>query len=268
MIAEAIAKIQQITLLGTNPQSATVGDYVVLPNGTVTDLTPIAEKRLSRPRRLEQRVLFEDVESFLHYYAQFQGGVLFATMDPQLACVKAIFDYHDKDGGNWCKHVARFKPVQTLPWKQWLEYNGAKMSQQEFAVFMEDHAMDVHSPDPATMLEVARELEVKRDVQFAGGTRTTDGNTVLQYAEETTTRVGKGQIAFPSEFRFFLKTHQGFGAMSVNARLRYRLQDGKVTLWYDLVKPHEVLERVMTEALDKIEAATGQKIMLGQLGVE
>lgn len=53
-------------------------------------------------------------------------------------------------------------------------------------------------------------------------------------------------------------------AYSIDARLRWRLKERVLTLWYELVKPHLVVRDALTQIADEITSTTGIKPLNGQ----
>jgi hypothetical protein len=49
----------------------------------------------------------------------------------------------------------------------------------------------------------------------------------------------------------------------IDARLRYRVKDGALTIWFELVRPHKVLEAAFRETWARIEQETQTPILLG-----
>lgn len=53
----------------------------------------------------------------------------------------------------------------------------------------------------------------------------------------------------------------------VEAKLRYRIGDGgKLSIWYELVRPHKVIEAAVKELRATIATDTGLNILVGSLG--
>jgi hypothetical protein len=54
----------------------------------------------------------------------------------------------------------------------------------------------------------------------------------------------------------------------VEARLRYRIADGgKMTMWFDLLRPHKVLEDALSFVWKAIEAELGMQVLNGGIKV-
>jgi hypothetical protein len=51
--------------------------------------------------------------------------------------------------------------------------------------------------------------------------------------------------------------------VEVRARLRYRIQEGKLTMWYDLWRPDKAKEEAFNRKLVEIGESVDQSIILG-----
>jgi uncharacterized protein YfdQ (DUF2303 family) len=52
-------------------------------------------------------------------------------------------------------------------------------------------------------------------------------------------------------------------AYPVEARLKYREKDGKVTFWYELIRQDRVFKSAVTDELRRIQEATGFNVVSG-----
>lgn len=50
---------------------------------------------------------------------------------------------------------------------------------------------------------------------------------------------------------------------AVEARLRYRIDGGKMQMWYELVRPHKILEDAVSAVWDEIADALGATVLNG-----
>ena len=68
----------------------------------------------------------------------------------------------------------------------------------------------------------------------------------------------------PEVFALGVPVFENGDRYRVEARLRYRIADGgKLTLWYDLLRPHKILEDAMRFQWKAIEAALGVTVLNG-----
>lgn len=159
---------------------------------------------------------------------------------------------------------ATFTIAQTVEWATWQANNGKRKTQQEFAEFIEDNSADIFDPSAADMMMVARELEAKKEVNFASAVRLDNGQTQFHYSEETRGTVGKGKLEIPEFFKIRLRAYLGAPPVEVMARLRYRIAENKLSMWYDLLRPHKVKEQAFEAIVTEVSKATGSTVLIGK----
>jgi uncharacterized protein YfdQ (DUF2303 family) len=230
---------------------------VVLPEGySLKDL----ETSMIAPTRFRGAVKVQDVKSFVALVNEFKGDStkLFGTVSP--STFVGVFNVHSAKGGpGWGDHRVSYSCPLSTEWKTWTGSDKKGMNQVDFAQFIEDNLPDI--VDGATMLEVSRTLEAKKKVNFASGIRLHDGQNQFTYEEQIEGTAGKGQIKVPETFDLGIPVFEGGPRYKVEARLRYRINDGKLVLWYDLTRPHKILEDAVKAVWAEIETATELTIL-------
>lgn len=242
----------------------------VLPDGYV--IRPLAE-HLVEPIRVKQAVVLLTAADFVAYWVRFKDDTSVIFGDERTATYGAIFDYHTAQGTpHWCTHTAKYACPKSKEWVTWSENSGKRMAQEAFALFIEDNYPDITFPSHAEMIQVSTSLQVKKDVSFASSTRLADGQVQLMYNEEirgTAAVHGSqaGSLKVPDEFTISVPVFLGGAAVSLQARLRYRIVQGKLEMWYDLHRPHKALEAATAVVTQAIRVAIGADPMfLGAAG--
>lgn len=243
--------------------AAGAAPFVILPDGyTVREI----EHTLPAPLRKRGTFNLRDAASFIRMVKeqQTEGTRLFGSLNPP--GFRAVFDDHSAAVPGWRDHVAAYSCPLSVEWKTWAGMNKKLAQQPDFAQFIEDNAPDCTMPDSATMIEIARTLQAKKGVSFASGIRLSNGETQFAYEETVQGKAGeKGQFSVPEVFQIAIPVLEGGDRWRLDARFRYRIGDGgKLTLWYDLERPHKVLEEAIKEVWKAIEAGTGLAIFNGE----
>ena len=221
--------------------------FVVIPQDCeVQDLSALIYSRFAaRPHRIIQAVTVQDVASFVAYYSLFSDPNSRIFADEPNSKVLAILDYHAAGEGSprWGDHKLTLQLTASDEWKAWIGKNGqqAKMSQTDFAEFIEDHTPDIRQPDAATMLEMARTLQAKTDVDYSSAVRLNNGQVQLTYNEQVKGTFGAGKVEIPESFLISIPVYTGSERVPITARLRYRLVSGKLSIWYDLLRYRDVI---------------------------
>ena len=241
------------------------GSYAFVPAGTaVADL----EKYLPAPRRIKVSATFENVTSFVEYVNRFKQDSTTIFSTPKQAVFAAVLDYHKApDAPAWGSHVAQLKLQTTEEWDAWRTKNRVQMDQADFAEFIEEHCREIIDPPAATMLEIALTFEAKKDVDFKSGMRLENGQVSFVYNEEVKGTTRAGTVEVPPKFRIFLSVFEGQAQQFIEARLRYRLRDAKLVLWYDLIRPDKLIESAVDDVTLLIKSGTQIEPLVGSVAL-
>ncbi len=224
------------------------------------------EKMLGAPTRKRGKVSLTDAESFCRYVSENKGTDtrLYGVLSPPK--FEAIFNDHGKAdaGPGWRDFGATYTCPLSIEWQTWLGSNKKVMSQEQFAQFIEDNLPDIVTPAAAEMLEISRSLEAKKKVNFASGIRLSNGENELTYEEQISGTASKGKLKVPEVFTVGIPVLQGGLKYAVKARLRYRIgEGGALAMWFDIERPHKLLEDAVREVQNLIEQKTELKVFLG-----
>lgn len=219
---------------------------VIIPN----DYRAVSlEHLLEYPVRKRGVIFFQEVESFTRYVTKHKDGDATIILLPVgNTTATAIFDHHAPDFAGWAQHRAVYTPVETEAWKAWSKNNKAWFSQLKFAEFLEERAADVVDPPSADFKQMALTLEATRDVEFKSALRLENGDVQIGYKQNTTAK--SGQMDFPTEFVIRLQALSGQPPVTVQAFLRHRLEEGKISFKYEL----RLLDAIMEEMREDIRA--------------
>lgn len=244
-----------------DPRAIEGHPYVVVPqNSAVHDL----ESYLPNPLRKRGNVTLNDVASFCNYVKAEKTAftrIYGLVKEPGFTAV-----FNDNGGENgWKDYRAIYACPMSNEWKTWLGKSGQQMTQADFAAFVENNLPDIAVPPAADMLEISRSLEAKKKVNFASGIRLSNGQNELTYEEEISGTASKGKLQVPEEFTIGIPVLEGGVKYSVLARLRYRIADaGKLSIWYELVRPHKILEDAVSFVWSEIEQKTDLTVFNGK----
>ncbi len=255
-----LAERAQYASFPTVEDDRVAGIPYVIVDGKVVDL----EHLLPRPARIRERVALHTCKSFVAYLAEHGGDMNSVVFfDESAGLFVAILDYHDGDP-KWCQHRAEYRLPRTQEWGTWIGQNRKAMSQADFAEFIESNMPDIVEPEGATLLEMVKKLQAKKTVQFESGVRLDNGQVEFIYVEDIRGTVTKGKVDIPAEFKIGIPPFRGEAPFGITARLRYRIGDDKrLVLWYDLVRPHKVIETVSAEIAERIRLESSTIMFYG-----
>lgn len=260
----------------------------VVPDGKrVEDLKPILDRYLLRPERIRGTAQLYDLESFIRHIRRFavERSVVFANPNRQTPSFVAVYDYHDAtdDEPDWLEHRAQYRPELSEEWKVWSAHNGKPMAQADFAAFIEDRIVDLVVPDitaerikgfadvvqgrwamPTEVHELSRNLAVNVETAVRNAITLNTGEITVVYDEQH--KDGAGQpIRVANLFQIAIPVFYAGDTYRIAARLRYRLNSGKVTWTYQLVRPDLIFDDAFKGIVTKIDEETeGPPVFLGQ----
>lgn len=261
-----LSVVAELAVAARSPKHPTVpavgagAPYVVTRTGEHVERL---DHLLPAPLDVSEAITLRDVASFLSYLERFKSSATRLFADRSAKSVLAILDYHGREESgprpSWCRHQVTLRFAPTDEWRIWTGASGRKMSQVEFAEFLEDNLPDIADPKGAEVLETARTLESNRSVTFRSSVRLKDGTSQLRYEETEKT----GAVEIPDRFVLGIAPYEGSDRFSLEARLRYRIEDGTLVLWFDLLRPQKVLDQVFADATSAIGEATSIPIWYG-----
>jgi len=245
---------------------------IALPEGwTLKELDD--EERMLRPRRKRGTARLIDAESFIDYVKRHGTNkhttvwckALYAKGEVRF---KAILNGHgqEENGQNWCDHVATFQPEFSEEWKRWFGHDGKVFTQFEFAAFVEDNNKDIvgiDGPSGAEMLHMALNLEANQDVRFKSAIRLQSGGVNITYVDEDDAQT-LTQMKLFERFTIGVPVYAAYESFQVQARLRYRVREGKLSFWYELVRPDKILEAATESIIKMIEENTSLPFFYGE----
>lgn len=234
------------------------------------------EEKLAGPRRTFGTVYLQDMDSFIKYTKR-HGSLNNCTVwcrAEYLAGKIAFTSILNDDGGadnqpQWRDHRAAYSPLFSEEWKRWLGRNGSgkPFTQFDFASFIEENNKDIvsknGSPTGGEMLEMALNMEANQDVKFKSAIRLQNGGVSLNYvADDDHHTITKMQMY--ERFTLGMPVFWNGDAYQVDARLRYRVRESKLTFWYELIRPDLVLEAATKTMIDTIQTQVGMPFFFGE----
>lgn len=227
----------------------------------------VYDKKLPKPEYTENTVNLDTAESFIEYFNRYADESSVISCDINDGSFRGIIDYHTKDQPEYGRHICEFTCKRTEEWTQWRNYSGCAMSQEEFAYFIEQHAEEIITPTPADMLEIALSLRAKKNINFDKAIRLDNGQTQLEYTEVIKGTAGaRGQLAIPEIIEIGVKLFEGGEGYKMQSRFRYRIKEGQLAMWYELIRPHKAHQKAVNDAFNLIkEQANHSMIVHGTL---
>ena len=229
------------------PHDMTAKEVLDDPHGLIT--TP--------PSRIVQAVTVQTVDSLVDYVNRFKvdNTILFA--DIATNSISASIDYHGPEQAAHLSHRADMVLPYSEEWKTWTAADGKMATQLEFARFLEENAVDIVAPTGADLLEVCRDLQARRKVDFRKAVRTSTDSESFEYSEETTASTKNGAVEVPTKFKLSLPVYFGGSPTELYAFLRWNLDEGQLSLGFKLHRREHVrqavFKQIVLDAADRTE---------------
>lgn len=261
----------QIALAAAHPVEVDPDKYYALtaPEGaTVKVVGPAADKDRANPRRPQGTSVVYDVDALevlWKKHAHSDISEVFASV--KSFNIEAVLNADEGAGGLAGHRDHRIQLVleKTPGWLAWLARDGKLFSQEEFAQFLEDRLPDVVDPPGAAMLEIATTIQQLSKVDFKSATVLGSGARQFKYEETANARAGqKGELEIPAEFTVALQPFEASPAYRVQARFRYRIFNGDLSLGFRLDRPEQVIRGAFDDVVQRVTEAVGQPVLLGE----
>lgn len=245
--------------------------YAILPENHIL---ASLEDYLPAPTRKHAKVSVTSTDSFIAYakkHGSLDECVIYASIDAEKsACtLQAVINDNAADAPKWRDHRCTFAPALSVEWKRWTGKDGAKnaMSQADFATWLEDNQGDVRSvngsPSGQDILAMSLAFEANADKKVKSHINLQNGGVRFEFVEDETKDTRTSMEVF-RRFTLALPVFDGStDAYPVEARLKYRDNSGKVTFWYELIRPDRAFKTAVNEALNQIKEATGFMLLQG-----
>ena len=247
------------------------------------------DEYLAAPERIRGVSRHRTMQSFVLHANSFKGetSVLFGNRDG--LSIKAYYDYHAKDQPSHSTHQAEFKAEFSTQWNAWKACNGKKLSQSDFAEFIENNAMDlidlpsgksgVSEADrqildiaamlgfvigkPSEIVKLARSIAVNEKSKVKSAINTSTGEVQIHYESEHQTANGQ-RLTVPSLFLIGIPIFDGDVADKVLVRLRYRMQEGSISWLYEMYRPDRIVDIAFAALAEQAKDGTGLTMFMGQ----
>lgn len=229
--------------------------YAVIPEDAKLELLDGAKFRpdyQDEPQRPTGVATPGTVQAFIDYVKRFSSDQLTIWVPVTEGKISAVFNDNDKETPGWGDFRAELTLTKTPEWTHWAGASGSYMPQEDFADHIEDGMAEIIDPPAADLLEMAQSIHATNNVNFKSQKRLASGEVQFEYTEDLDATAGKdGDLKIPSEFELAIAPFIGEDKYKVKARLRYRLNNGNLSIGYKLIRPDAVLRDAYQRIADQ-----------------
>lgn len=221
-------------------------EFLMDAEGQVTFLT----NRRERPATIVAQRVFNEGESLANYANIYKvpASLFLASIDTQQ--VKVLLDYHDVYSPSNVEHTATWPVPFSDEFVIWQGSNKVAMPQEGFMRFLSENMDEIVKPDAASLLEVVSDFSSLTTVTFRSAKNLANGLQQLQYVEEgSSTQKG---VTLPEIIELRMPIYRGEPAVDFEAYLRTRLNNGVLTMFYELRRINAVKQAAFRAAVDRI----------------
>jgi uncharacterized protein YfdQ (DUF2303 family) len=273
-IAETLAREMKTPVeIGSNTDAAL--RRIALPPGWKLEQHDDS-KHLAAPLRKTATVRLRTADDFIEYvkrHGSLADSTIWCEADypkGEVAFTAILNDNgEDSTAAAWRDHRALFQPEFSEEWKRWIGGHKKPMAQIEFAAFLEENSKDVAGPTDgenlptgAQMLEMALAFEANQDYRFKSAVRLSNGGVNLSFVQDDNDETLARMQLF-DRFAIGIPVFRNGDAYRVDARLRYRQRDAKLSFHYELVRFDKVLEAAANGVISTIREKTGNPFFFG-----
>lgn len=211
-------------------------------------------KHLPVASRIVANKSFHDGDSLARYVQRYKDADSLLIASITASKVVTLLDYHSAEAPAAVDHSATWQVRHSDEFTEWSKLNGRLTEQAEFIRFLEEHVSDIVSPDPASILELAKDFSAMKSVKFQSAKRLDNGDRNLQYVEETGTKSG---IEIPQKLTLSMPIYYGEEPVQFQAWFRYRIADGGLTLGYEFHRIEPVKQAAFKAAVHRVAELAG-----------
>lgn len=232
----AVDAIANLAAAAIGPSPLGGGGYLVtLPPGYKAECVNTQQYQ-PQPARAYGTFEFLDPSAWALYVRTHKTESTRVQLSPGEVLGACFNDHSASAGPGWRDYVAQVPLLIHSEWRAWMHADELKMTQVEWAEFLEEHIPSVAQPDAAMLFSATKNLRAHSSAEFASQITLSNGQVRLTYSEEMEAGGGAhGDIRLPEELVLALSCYQDFLApQPVRALFRWRIEKGRATFWFKL----------------------------------
>ena len=226
-----------------------------------------------KPLRKSGLLDMSDADSFISYvnrHAIPNHTSIYCNSNYQTAnlSITAIINDHGSgcDEQQWKDHVVIYKPKISEEWSRWAGKDRQHQTQIDLAMFIEENLQDIPSaegyPTGQQLLEMATSFQANQDMRFKSAIRLQSGGVNMNFIQDDDQQT-LTQMKLFEKIAIGIPVFWNGDAYQVTARLRYRVKEGKLSFWYELIRKDKVFEDASNNLINKLKIAINVPFYFG-----
>jgi uncharacterized protein YfdQ (DUF2303 family) len=211
------------------------------------------ERNRKSPRARTNHPTIRELKSFEAYVNRYKGehSVIFA--DDVKSRIVAVFDYHpaggDQRDAGWGRHRAVYECPHDPAWLAWAAVDGKVMSQDDLALFLDEHSGDLVESSapgmaaPSDLVTLTRNLHIVSKGTFTRNVNETTGEYELVSKREHIEK----STPIPKGFYIGVPIYIGGDRFPFEVRLRFRVAEDRPSFTLSIQRKAETLLKAFTD---------------------
>ena len=241
--------------------------HVLIPHGASLENL---EKLLPSPRRIKAKPNFTDINGFCDYIDEFKEDGSRIFIDDNKWCFNIVFDCHSFNEipqAGWCDHQATYQTSLAREWTRFKNHHNSKMTQYEFAEFLEDNIEYITKPiKGADLLSMAQDIKIKLKGNIEVEETVAGGMKRLLISDESTirgTNASKKEIKFPEKMTLNLRVFKNHSTYPIEVYLRMRRTDEGLKFWITIPDTESFEEQAFDNIIKDVKERSGLPTLKG-----
>lgn len=157
----------------------------------------------------------------------------------------AFLDYHHStEEHRWLNHSASVTYKESHQFGVWKKNDGIKMSQEEFAEFLDENVLDITDPTGSNVVSFASCLEARRTEVFKSSKNLSNGEVQFNWSNESS---GDAVTKFPTDMKIGIPIWTNGEKIMIPVKLFYRVSEGQLMFWYKLRQLEDIIDKLWDE---------------------
>jgi uncharacterized protein YfdQ (DUF2303 family) len=251
---------------------------------SIAGVASIFEPYRLHPERKRGTAAMKTLESFIDIVRRHKSdhSAVFADIDWRAPALTAVIDYHPERGlgvADFCQHLIHYDFPLSEEWQAWTKANGEKMTQAEFAYFLEDRIAELAAPTaeensalsadfattvaaPTELVQLSRGLQVNVEARVKSSTVLASGEGSIVFEETHQDADGK-PLRVPGMFMLQLPPFTDGEPIRTPVRLRYRAKSGQIVWFYEIYRPDLFIANAVNSAIETVRHACELPVFAG-----
>lgn len=241
------------------PQGNKTASYVALPPNWRGEFAKDPALQHT-PEVVNETTSVANSPSFLTYFNRFKDERTLVTASRSGQRLIAHLDYHLNAGNPSPNRHSLIRVYKTdRRFNEWLTHNGKSFGQVRFAEFLEDRMLDVRSPEHADLLQSIVKFKALRS---SACNSVIEGNGDVRFEFVQSTSSPAGGVVLPERIAIRVPVLEFEDEWDIHARLRYELNEGKVSFKYELIAIDDVTDLAFRTAIADLGKQAAVSVIL------